>query len=64
MLLRLMWYNLYVNYKPGPTVNISDTLSRAYVENSSLEDLEVETSQRVHTLVANLPVSADRSDDC
>ena len=39
---------------------ISGTLSRAYVENSSLEHLEVETSQRVHTLVANLPVSADR----
>ena len=60
MLLRLMRYNLYVNYKPGPTMYISDTLSRAYVENSSLEGLEVETSQRVHTLVANLPVSADR----
>ena len=60
MLLRLMRYNLYVNYKPGPTMYISDTLSRAYVENSSLEELEVETSQRVHTLVANLPVSPDR----
>ena len=52
MLLRLMLYNLYVNYKPGWTMYISDVLSRAYVENSSPEDLEVETSQRVHTLVA------------
>ena len=57
MLLRL---NLYVNYKPGPTVYISDTLSRAYVENSSIEDLEVDTNKKIHTLVANLPVSTDR----
>ena len=57
MLLRL---NLYVNYKPGPTMYISDTLSRAYVENSSIEDLEVDTNKKIHTLVANLPVSTDR----
>ena len=39
---------------------ISDTPSRAYAENSLLEDVEVETSRRVYTLVANLPVSTDR----
>ena len=32
MLLRLMKYNLYVNYQPGSTMYIADTLSIAYME--------------------------------
>ena len=39
---------------------ISDTLSRAYIEDYSTESLEAETSLRVDTLVANLLVSPDR----
>ncbi|KAK2193233.1 hypothetical protein NP493_16g03036 [Ridgeia piscesae] len=61
MLLRLIKYNLYVNYQPGPTMYIADTLSRAYVESEhESDDIEVDTNMRIHSLVTNLPMSNQR----
>ena len=61
MLLRLMKYNLYVSYQPGPTMYIADTLSRAYVESEhESDDIEVDTNMRIHSLVTNLPMSNQR----
>ena len=58
MLLRLMKYNLYVNYQPGLTMYIADTLSRAYVESEhESDDIEVDTNMRIHSFVTNLPMS-------
>jgi transposase InsO family protein len=60
MLLRLMKYNLYVKYQPGPTMYIADTLSRAYIpDDDTSKDTEIDVSLRVHTLT-DLPVSEDR----
>ena len=64
MLLRLMKYNLYVNYQPGPTMYIADALSRAYIEEKEVpQELELDTSMRIHTLVSNLPMSDTRLKD-
>ena len=57
MLLRLMKYNLYVNYQPGSTMYVADTLARAYVKNEyESDDIEVDINIKIHTLVTNLPV--------
>ena len=62
MLLRLMKYNLYMNYQPSPTMYIADTLSRAYVETEhESDDIEVDTNMRIHSLVTNLPMSNQRN---
>ena len=61
MLLRLTKYSLYVNYKPGQTMYIADTLSRAYVESEhETDDIEVDTNMRIHSLVTSLPMSDQR----
>ena len=61
MLLKLMNYNLYVNYQPRPTMYIADTLSRAYVDSEHESDnIEVDTNLRIHSLVTNLPMSNQR----
>ena len=75
MLLRLMKYNLYVNYQPGPTIHggtrlvvhieivyfIKDALSRAYIEDKEMtQDLELDTSMRIHMVLSNLPVTENR----
>ena len=61
MLLRLMKYNLYVNYQPDPMMYIADTLSRAYVESEhESDDIEVDTNMRIHSLVTNLPMFNQR----
>ena len=58
MLLRLMKYNLYVNYQLGPTMYIADTLSRAYMESErESDDIEVDTNLRIHSVFTNLPMS-------
>ena len=61
MLLRVMKYNLYVNYQSGATMYIADTLSRAYVESEhESDDIEVDINMRIHSLVTNLPMSNQR----
>ena len=63
ILLRLMKYNLYVNYQPGRTMYIANTLSRAYVESEhESDDIEVDINLRIHSLVTNrnLPMSNQR----
>ena len=57
MLLRLIKYNLYVNYQPGPTTYIADTLLRAYVE-SQHENYDIEVD--ANSLITNLPMSNQR----
>ena len=60
MLLRLMKYNLYVKYQPGPTMYIADTVSRAYVESEhKSDDIEVD-NMRIHSLFTDLPMSNQR----
>ncbi len=41
MLLKLQWYDVIVKYQKGETMYISDTLSRAYLLNSGMEDLDL-----------------------
>ena len=61
MLLKLMRYNLYVNYQPGSTMYIADTMSRAYVESEHESDyIVVDTNMRIHSLVASLPMTNKR----
>ena len=52
MLLRLIKYNHNVNYQPGPTMYIADTLSRAYMDREhESDDIQVDTNMRIHRLV-------------
>lgn len=60
MLLRLLKYQLQIEYVPGKNMHIADTLSRAYLTASPSaldrelsEDIEV----TVHTLLHNAPIS-------
>lgn len=64
MLLRLMKYQVNVSYLPGKLMFIADTLSRATMgpnetETNATSDIEV----RVHSIVANLPISHKKQDE-
>jgi hypothetical protein len=62
MLLRLSKYSIDIEFVPGKNMYIADTLSRAYSDpprsTPSVEDEDVEL--RVHSLVAQLPLSDSR----
>jgi transposase InsO family protein len=61
MLLRLQKYDLTVKYVPGKYMSIADTLSRAYEETEKGEEIsQEELEATVHTLIVNLPMSAER----
>ena len=60
MLLRLQRYSLDITYRPGPKIPVPDALSRAYLSNeSSDEELQSDMEVLVHSLVKNLPLSAE-----
>lgn len=59
MLLKVLHYNLRVIYKPGKYLYISDTLSRAFLNEKNL-DLELELEYVVHSVTRNLPISVEK----
>jgi hypothetical protein len=40
MMIKLQWYDITVKYREGTTMYISDTLSRAYLEESGEDETE------------------------
>ena len=63
MLLKLMKYNLEVNYVPGARLHIADTLSRAYTDDNSQEsrDSQLEEGQyRIHSVITDYPATPER----
>ncbi|XP_024119581.1 uncharacterized protein K02A2.6 [Oryzias melastigma] len=58
MLLRLQRYSLKVNYKPGKELHIADTLSRAFLKEST-EDL-LEKELEVNMITPQLPMSEEK----
>ena len=60
LMLRLEPYDLDVHYVPGKYTYLADTLSRAYIQGEGNAELEDELSRNVHSLVLNIPVSANK----
>lgn len=60
MLLKVQPYNLVVKYKPGKLMYVSDTLSRAVVNEPDVFDRELDC--HVNLLVHNLPISETQLD--
>ena len=61
MILRLMKYDLEIQYKPGKELNIPDTLSRSSI-NLDKEEVDKELNLIVHTVVKNLPISDEKKE--
>ena len=55
LLLRLHCYDKDLTFTPGHDIPVLDTLSRAHLPNSDIEDKSLE--YQVHLLINNLPVS-------
>ena len=60
LMLRLQPYDLDVHYVPGKYMYLADTLSRAYIQGEGNAEMEDELSRVVHSLVLNIPVSANK----
>ena len=62
MLLRLLTFELVVQYIPGNSVLIADTLSRAFVDTVDESSLELadDIEATVHTLLNDFPASYNR----
>ena len=60
LMLRLQSYDLDVHYVPGKYMYLADTLSRAYIQGEGNAEMEDELSRVVHSLVLNIPVSANK----
>ena len=60
LMLRLQSYDLDVHYVPGKCMYLADTLSRAYIQGVGNAEMEDELSRVVHSLVLNIPVSANK----
>ena len=60
LMLRLQPYDLYVHHVPGKYMYLADTLSRAYIQGEGNAEMEDELSRVVHSLVLNIPVSANK----
>ena len=58
MLLRLFKYSVDIVYKPGPQMHISDALSRAYIQDDSIDKgLVVDMEVMVHNFIKTLPIT-------
>ena len=57
--LRLQKYNFLLEYSPGKTMKVADTLSRAYTSDgqSKVEIAEPDMTHYVHSVIHNLPIS-------
>lgn len=66
MLLRLLEYNISVQYTPGREMHIADTLSRSYLREEPPSRVEREIAQdtviSISTIIADAPVSNSRLD--
>ena len=62
MLLRLLKYQLRIEYTPGSQMHIADALSRAYLPSVSDQDDEImdDVNVMVHTLLNDFPASNKR----
>jgi len=56
MLLNLQKYRLKIQYVPGKSIPVADTLSRKYIP-AEPEDVQVDLDEQVHTIIKNLPFS-------
>ena len=60
-LLRLQKYQFTTNYIPGKDMVVTDTLSRAYLSNTSTPEIDTSDMTRyVRFLISNLPISDDK----
>lgn len=57
LMLRLQKYDINVVHKPGKLMYISDTLSRAYLQEVDPENFEAEMNAQVHMLLSTVAVS-------
>lgn len=66
MLLRLLEYNISVQYTPGREMHIADTLSRSYLREEPPSRVEREIAEdtviSISTIIADAPVSNSRLD--
>ena len=60
LMLRLQPYDLDVHYVPGKCMYLADTFSRAHIQGEGNAEMEDELSRVVHSLVRNIPVSANK----
>ena len=60
LVLRLQPYDLDMHYVPGKYMYLADTLSHAYIQGEGNAELEAILSRVVHSLVLNIPVSANK----
>ena len=61
LLIRLQKYQVEFEYIPGKELHIADTLSRAHLSTTSKDsELNDECDIMIHTLIQDLPVSAQR----
>ena len=56
-LLRLQRYDFQIEYAPGKTVVVADTLSRAFLPNNSPAITEDEMKCHIHVVMQHLPMS-------
>ena len=60
-LLRLQKYQFTTNYIPGKDMVVTDTLSRAYLSNTSTPEIDTSDMTRyVHFVISNLLISDDK----
>ena len=60
-LLRLQKYQFTMNYIPGKDMVVTDTLSRAYLSNTSTPEIDTSDMTRyVHFVISNLLISDDK----
>ena len=57
LLMRLMRYNVKVEYSPGKTLVVSAALSRSPIKDPSVSSTEEDVNLHVHLIESNLPVS-------
>ncbi len=62
MLLKLLGYDLNVDYHPGKEMYIADVLSRAFVDqgDSDISEESEAMDIHVHSIITNLPVSEEK----
>ena len=60
LMLRLHPYDLDVHFVPAKYMYLADTLSRAWIPGEGNAEMEEELSRVVHSLMLNIPVSANK----
>ncbi|KAL5509950.1 hypothetical protein EMCRGX_G005401 [Ephydatia muelleri] len=60
LLLRLQRYNFTLKYRPGKDMVIADTLSRAYISDTSTDRMDNELMSAVHMVLENAPATDKR----